>query len=72
MMASRAGSLVDDVIFLIGLVLMVSGVWWAAYNTTLGKNRRMRSIVISAIIVGFLLMWAGYNQIVIKLANFYL
>lgn len=72
MIASRASSQVDSVIFFIGLVLMGSGVWWAAYNTTLGENRIRRSIVISAVIVGFLLMWAGYNQMVIKLANMYL
>jgi len=76
MIASQAGSLVDNAVFLAGLVLVGIGLIFlfsrTEYSVNLRGNRKMRSIMMFNIIIGILLMWARYNEIVYKLVNWYL
>jgi uncharacterized membrane protein YfcA len=68
--ASQAGSRIDNVILFIGLLLMAGGIYFLVsrteYSVTLRKNRKMIYIIIFSIIIGFLLMLAGHDMVVIR------
>ena len=64
MITSRAGSPIDDVVFLIGLALVVGGTYFLFSRTE--KKRMKTYIVIFSIIAGILLMWSGHNMIVLR------
>jgi len=53
----------------IGLIFLFSR---TEYSVNPRGNRKMRSIMMFTIIIGILLMWARYNEIVYKLVNWYL
>jgi len=68
--ASQAGSRIDNAILFIGLLLMAGGIYFlisrTEYSVTLRKNRKRIYIMIFSIIIGFLLMLAGHNMLVIR------
>ena len=66
MMASRAGSLIDDAIALMGFALMIGSAYYLYTRIELGiiLSNKKKAYIIFSIVIGFLLILAGTNKIV--------